>query len=378
MTTLHRAWSLCRRAPNLATGMPLTLLRHPRPPDLPSRRPLHAEAAPMSPSSSDTERMNLFMAVQSAMAVALETDPKVLVFGEDVAFGGVFRCTMGLRERFGPHRVFNTPLSEQGIAGFAAGLAAMSYRPVAEIQFADYMYPAFDQVVNEIAKYRYRSGGQFHCGGLVLRAPYGAVGHGGHYHSQSPEAYFVHTAGLKVVIPRDPVTAKGLLLQSIREDDPVIFLEPKVLYRAAVAQVPRGDFTVPLGEAQVLRPGRDITLVGYGAQVQVLLEAAQRAHQEDGIDCEVIDLMTLLPWDERTVVESVRRTGRCIVSHEAPVTGGFGAEVAARIQQECFLSLECPVRRVCGYDMPFPLVHEKMYVPSAHKVIDEVRLAMNY
>lgn len=283
---------------------------------------------------SATEPMNLYTAIQSALAVALETDKKVMVFGEDVAFGGVFRCTMGLRERFGSVRVFNTPLSEQGIAGFAAGLAAMSYRPVAEIQFADYIYPAFDQIVNEIAKVRYRSGGQFDVGGLVIRAPYGAVGHGGHYHSQSPEAYFVHTAGLKVVIPRDPITAKGLLLQSIRENDPVIFFEPKSLYRSAVAQVPRGDFTLPIGEAHVLRQGNDITLVGYGAQVHVLLAAADTLHVEDGIECDVIDLMTLLPWDEQKVIDSVKRTGRCIVSHEAPVTGGFGAELAARIQQE--------------------------------------------
>jgi 2-oxoisovalerate dehydrogenase E1 component beta subunit len=322
--------------------------------------------------------MNLFNAINSALACALEEDPKVLVFGEDVAFGGVFRCTSKLQQRFGRARVFNTPLSEQGIAGFAAGLAAMGYRPVAEIQFADYIYPAFDQIVNEIAKYRYRSGGQFHCGGVVIRAPCGAVGHGGHYHSQSPEAYFLHTAGIKVVVPRDPFTAKGLLMQSIWEDDPVVFFEPKALYRSAQAEVPQGTYALPLGQAQIVRSGSHVTLIAYGAQVQVLLEAAETVAREHGIDAEVIDLQTILPWDESTVCESVSRTGRCIVSHEAPVTGGVGAEVVARVQEECFLDLESPVMRVCGYDMPFPLVHEKHYVPSAAKVVDAIRTCLNF
>jgi 2-oxoisovalerate dehydrogenase E1 component beta subunit len=323
-------------------------------------------------------QMNLFTAINSALSCALESNPKVLVFGEDVAFGGVFRCTSQLQKRFGRQRVFNTPLTEQGIVGFAAGLAAMGYRPVAEIQFADYIYPAFDQIVNEIAKYRYRSGGQFNCGGVVIRAPYGAVGHGGHYHSQSPEAYFLHTAGIKVVIPRDPFTAKGLLLQSIAEDDPVIFFEPKALYRAAQAEVPLSKYVLPLGRAEIVRPGTDITLVAYGAQVRVLLEAAQVVAREDKIEAEVIDIQTILPWDEVTVCESVARTGRCIVSHEAPLTGGVGAEVAARIQEECFLDLESPVMRICGYDMPFPLVHEKNYLPSAEKVVQCIRDCLNY
>lgn len=322
--------------------------------------------------------MNLFTAVNSALSVALESDPKVLVFGEDVAFGGVFRCTMGLRQRFGADRVFNTPLCEQGIAGFAAGLAAMSYRPVAEMQFADYIFPAFDQIVNEIAKTRYRSGGEYDCGGVVIRAPYGAVGHGGHYHSQSPEGYFCHTPGLSVVMPRDPVTAKGLLLQSIRTDDPVLFFEPKALYRAAVAQVPAGDFTLPLGRAEVLRAGADMTLVGYGAQVHVLMEAADEMARSDNVQCEVIDLMTLLPWDVDTVARSVLKTGRTLVSHEAPITAGFGAEVASTIQEECFLHLEAPVRRVCGYDMPFPLVHEKEYLPGRAKIVEAIRATLHY
>ncbi|KAK4531196.1 hypothetical protein CCYA_CCYA07G2053 [Cyanidiococcus yangmingshanensis] len=329
-------------------------------------------------SAEIRQRMNLFTAINSALSCALEEDPKVLVFGEDVAFGGVFRCTSKLQQRFGRTRVFNTPLSEQGIAGFAAGLAAMGCRPVAEIQFADYMYPAFDQVVNEIAKYRYRSGGQFNCGGVVIRAPCGAVGHGGHYHSQSPEAYFLHTAGIKVVIPRDPRTAKGLLLQSIWEDDPVIFFEPKALYRSAIAEVPVGTYTMPIGRAEIIREGSDITLVAYGAQIRVLLEAAEIVAREDSIDAEVIDLQTILPWDEDTICASVSRTGRCIISHEAPITGGVGAEVAARVQEECFLNLESPIVRICGYDMPFPLVHEKHYLPSVAKIVDAVRDCVYY
>jgi 2-oxoisovalerate dehydrogenase E1 component beta subunit len=200
-----------------------------------------------------TRRMNLFTAVNDAMRIALETDPTAVVFGEDVAFGGVFRCSVDLKEKFGSHRVFNTPLCEQGIAGFGIGYAAMGRTAIAEIQFADYIFPAFDQLVNEAAKYRYRSGGQFDCGGLTVRAPYGAVGHGGLYHSQSPEAYFAHTPGLVVVMPRSPVTAKGLLLSCIRERNPCVFFEPKALYRASVEEVPEGDFTIPLRTAEIVQ-----------------------------------------------------------------------------------------------------------------------------
>lgn len=215
--------------------------------------------------------MNLFTAVNDAMRIALETDPRAIVFGEDVGFGGVFRCTVDLREKFGAHRVFNTPLCEQGIAGFGIGYAAMGGTAIAEIQFADYIFPAADQIINEAAKYRYRSGGQFDCGGLTIRTPYGAVGHGGLYHSQSPEAYFTHTPGLVVVMPRSPITAKGLLLSCIRERNPCVFFEPKALYRAAVEEVPEGDFTIPLRVAEVVQAGTDITLVGWGAQVHVLM-----------------------------------------------------------------------------------------------------------
>eukprot|EP01034_Spumella_vulgaris_P027928 gene27929-34714_t len=247
----------------------------------------------------------------------MQTDPTAVVFGEDVGFGGVFRCSVGLQEEFGSNRVFNTPLCEQGIAGFAIGYASMGKTAIAEIQFADYIFPAFDQIVNEAAKFRYRSGNQFNCGGLTIRTPSGAVGHGALYHSQSPEAYFCHTPGLKVVIPSCPSDAKGLLLASIRSPDPVIFFEPKALYRASVEEVPVGDYEVPLGVAKVVSQGTDITLVGWGGQVNVMKKASEAAAAL-GISCEVIDLRTLLPWDVESVVKSVTKTGRLIVTHEAP------------------------------------------------------------
>jgi len=274
--------------------------------------------------------------------------------------------------------VLNTPLCEQGIAGFAIGMAAQGHRPVAEIQFADYIFPAFDQITNEAAKTRFRSGGMFDAGGLTIRAPYGAVGHGGLYHSQSPEAYFTHTPGLKVVVPRNPYTAKGLLLASIRDNNPVIFLEPKMLYRTSSCEVPIGDFTVPLSQAEIVRQGSDVTLVGWGAQMRVLEQAAAEAEEAHGISCELVDLQTLLPWDYPTLCESVCKTGRLLVSHEAPVTSGFGAEISAKVMEECFLHLEAPVKRVCGYDTPFPLVHEKFYVPTVLRIVEGIKELVNY
>lgn len=301
-----------------------------------------------------------------------------VVFGEDVAFGGVFRCSVDLKEEFGPERVFNTPLCEQGIAGFAIGYAAMGRTAIAEMQFADYIFPAFDQIVNEAAKYRYRSGDEFNCGGLTFRSPYGAVGHGGHYHSQSPEAYFAHTPGLKVVVPRSPAAAKGLLLACVRDPNPCLFFEPKALYRAAVEEVPEGDYTLPLGVAEVVQKGADITVVAYGAQVHVAQRAADRAQAELGASVEVIDLRTIAPWDRDTVAASVRKTGRLLVSHEAPRTGGFGAEVASEITERCFLSLEAPVQRVCGYDTPFPLIFEKWYVPDDKKIFEAIKDTLEF
>lgn len=272
-----------------------------------------------APATGEIERMSLYLAINSALEIALSSDPSSILFGEDVAFGGVFRCSVDLREQFGPDRVFNTPLSEQGLVAFGIGYAAMNKTAIAEVQFADYIFPAFDQIVNEAAKYRYRSGNQFNCGGLTIRAPYGAVGHGGHYHSQSPEAYFTHTPGIKVVVPRNPIEAKGLLLAAIRDPDPVLFLEPKAIYRASVADVPTGDYMLPLGKAEIVQSGTDCTIVGWGAQMIVLEEAARMAHAEFGYSCELIDLRTLLPWDVDTVVQSVKKTGRLIISHEAPV-----------------------------------------------------------
>jgi len=314
----------------------------------------------------------MFTAINNAMEVALQTDDTAIMFGEDVAFGGVFRCSVDLQDKFGRDRVFNTPLCEQGIVGFAIGAAAVGTTAIVEIQFADYIFPAFDQLVNEAAKYRYRSGNEFNCGSMTVRAPFGAVGHGALYHSQSPEAYFAHTPGLKVVVPRGPAKAKGLLLAAIRDKDPVVFFEPKVLYRAAKEDVPLGDYTLPLGVADVLRPGEDVTLIGWGTQVHVLQEVAELAQERLKVSCEVIDLVSIAPWDRQTIFESVRKTGRCIVAHEAPLTAGFGAELAAAIQKECFLSLEAPVDRVAGADGPFPHVFEPFYMPTKWKCFSAV------
>ncbi|GLR64247.1 alpha-ketoacid dehydrogenase subunit beta [Marinospirillum insulare] len=323
-------------------------------------------------------KVNLLQAVNSALETAMQQDERVLCFGEDVgAFGGVFRATSGLQEKFGPSRCFNTPLTEQGIIGFAIGLAAQKQRPVAEIQFADYIFPAFDQLVNEAAKYRYRSGNEFDVGSLTVRTPYGGGINGGLYHSQSPEAYFTHTPGLKVVVPRNPYQAKGLLLASIADNNPVLFLEPKKLYRASTGEVPDEPYQLPLGKAEVVREGTDITLVAWGAQVQVIEEAADKA-AELGISCEVIDLCTLLPWDRATLAASVKKTGRLVINHEAPKTSGFGAELAASLQEACFLHLESPILRVTGWDTPFPLALEKEYFPNALRTLDAIQSSMDY
>mmetsp|Transcript_65275 Transcript_65275/g.96540 ORF Transcript_65275/g.96540 Transcript_65275/m.96540 type:complete len:420 (+) Transcript_65275:166-1425(+) len=322
--------------------------------------------------------LNLVSTINTTLAQILSSNPTSILFGQDVAFGGVFRCSQNLKTRFGPHRVFNTPLSENGIAGMAVGYASMGGLALAEIQFADYIFPAIDQIVNEMAKFRYRSGGQWDCGGVIVRSPCGAVGHGGHYHSQSPEAYLTHTPGLCVVMPRGPRSAKGLLLSAAKCKDPVIFLEPKILYRSAVEDVPDEPYTIPLGKAEILRTGSDVTVVGWGGQLRVLEKACQLAFDQFGIECELIDLRTLLPWDTETVVESVNKTGKLVVSHEAPITCGFGAEVVSRVQEECFLSLEAPLKRVCGYDTPFPLVFEKYYVPDELKNLEAIKEVVEY
>ncbi|CAG0917925.1 unnamed protein product [Notodromas monacha] len=326
-----------------------------------------------SSQDGDTTRLNLFQSINAAMETALKTDPTAIIFGEDVGFGGVFRCTIGLQEKYGRDRVFNTPLCEQGIAGFAIGAAVAGATAIAEIQFADYIYPAFDQIVNEAAKYRYRTGNLFNSGKLTIRTPCMAVGHGALYHSQSPEAFFAHCPGLKIVIPRGPVKAKGLLLSCIRDQDPCIFMEPKVLYRAAVEDVPNGEYELPLGKADILREGADVTLIGWGTQVHVLKEVAEMAESQLGVSCEVIDLVSIIPWDKETIFKSVCKTGRVVIAHEAPLTGGFGAEIAASIQEECFLNLEAPVTRVTGWDTPFPHVFEPFYIPDKWRCFEAVK-----
>jgi len=323
-------------------------------------------------------KLNLLQAVNNALDTAMAGNDKVVCFGEDVGvFGGVFRATSHLQERYGKSRCFNTPLTEQGIIGFANGLAAQGHVPVAEIQFADYIFPAFDQIVNESAKYRYRSGDLFNVGGLTIRTPYGGGISGGHYHSQSPEAYFAHTPGLKIVVPRNPYQAKGLLLAAIRDPNPVLFFEPKRLYRASVGEVPEEDYELPLGQAEVVKEGDDITLVAWGAQMEYLDKAAEMAEKE-GISCEVIDLRSILPWDVETVAQSVLKTGRLIVSHEAPLTNGFGAEIAATIQERCFLYLESPILRVTGLDIPFPLALEKEYMPDHLKIFEAIKESIHF
>ncbi|XP_070767744.1 2-oxoisovalerate dehydrogenase subunit beta, mitochondrial [Enoplosus armatus] len=333
---------------------------------------------PVPTQYGPTQKMNLFQSVTSALDNTLASDPTAVIFGEDVAFGGVFRCTVGLRDKYGKDRVFNTPLCEQGIVGFGIGAAVAGATAIAEIQFADYIYPAFDQIVNEAAKYRYRSGNLFDCGNLTIRAPWGCVGHGSLYHSQSPEAFFAHCPGIKVVIPRGPVQAKGLLLSCIADQNPCIFFEPKILYRAAVEQVPVESYTIPLSQAEILQEGSDVTLVAWGTQIHVMREVANMAQEKLGVSCELIDLQTILPWDVETVCKSVVKTGRLLISHEAPITGGFAAEISSTVQEECFLNLEAPISRVCGYDTPFPHIFEPFYIPDKWKCFEAIRRMINY
>ena len=320
---------------------------------------------------------NLIQAINDALRLALRTDERVLLLGEDVGkFGGVFRATQGLMGEFGAERVIDTPLAENGIVGAAIGMALYGLRPVAEVQFADFIYPAFDQIVNELAKYRYRCGNQYSAP-VVIRTPYGGGIRGGPYHSQSSEAYFVHTPGLKVVVPSSPYDAKGLLLAALQEEDPVIFLEPKRIYRSIKGEIPEGAYTVPLGQAKVVREGSQVSLFAYGAMLHVALEAA-RAAEAKGIDVEVIDLRTLLPLDEAAVLESVRKTGRAVIVHEAPRTGGFGAEVAALLAEKAIDALHAPVLRVTGFDTPVPFALESSYLPDPPRVLEAIEKVASY
>jgi pyruvate dehydrogenase E1 component beta subunit len=322
-------------------------------------------------------QMTVLQAVNSALHHEMGRDEKVCVLGEDIArLGGVFRATEGLFDKFGELRVMNTPLAESGIIGTAVGMALYGLRPVAEIQFLDFIYPGFDQIVSEAAKMRYRSGGQFTCP-MVIRSPYGGGIRGGHYHSQSSEAYFAHTPGLTVVIPSTPEDTKGLLLASIRLGDPVIFLEPKAIYRTVKGEVPEGDFVVPIGKARIAREGADVTLVAWGAMTHVALKAAETAG-EKGIGVEVIDLRTIVPWDRDCVLESVRKTGRLVVLHEAPRTGGFGGEIAATVAERAIDALRAPILRVTGFDTPFPYTLEHVYMPDAKRVVAALERVHTY
>jgi pyruvate dehydrogenase E1 component subunit beta len=313
-------------------------------------------------------QMNMVQAINDALRLEMRRDNRVVVLGEDVGkVGGVFRVTQGLFDEFGDDRVIDTPLSEGGIIGTAIGMALYGLVPIPEIQFADFIFPAYDQIVSELAKYRYRSGGEYPAK-LVIRTPVGGGIRGGHYHSQSPEAQFIHVAGLKVVCPSNPVDAKGLLLASIRDPDPVMFFEPKRIYRAAKGEVPEGSYTVPLGKAKVARPGQHVTVVTWGAMLYEALDAANRAAQE-GVECEVVDLRTLWPLDIETVIDSVKKTGRVVVVHEAPKTCGLGGEVVALVNEKAFLHLEAPPARVTGFDTPFPYTLENEYLPLSNRIL---------
>ena len=316
--------------------------------------------------------MNIIQAVNDALRLEMRRDPGVVILGEDVGkFGGVFRASQGLQEEFGKDRVIDTPLAESAVIGTALGMALYGLRPVPEIQFADFIFPAMDQILNEVAKFRYRSGGQFTCP-MVIRTPYGGGIRGGHYHSQSPEAHFIHTAGLKVVVPSNPADAKGLLTAAIRDPDPVLFFEPKRVYRAAKGEVPEGEHVVPIGKAKVTREGRHVTLIAWGAMWHEADQAAREA-EALGIEVELLDLRSLQPLDIDAIDESVRKTGRAIVVHEAPRTCGFGAEISALIQERCFLHLEAPVTRVTGFDTPFPYTLENEYLPRAPRILKGIR-----
>ncbi len=324
--------------------------------------------------------MNMIEAINSAMDVAMARDDRVVVFGEDVGyFGGVFRATAGLQKKYGKTRAFDTPITECGIIGVAVGMAAYGLCPVPEIQFADYIYPAFDQLASEAARIRYRSAGQWTMP-ITVRSPFGGGIFGGQTHSQSPEGIFTHVAGLKTVIPSTPYDAKGLLLAAIEDPDPVIFFEPKRIYNGPfdghydrpakswaghpAAAVPEGYYTVPLGKAAYLREGGDLTVLAYGTMVHVALAAVE----ELGVDADVIDLRTLMPLDIDAIEASVKKTGRCLIVHEATRTSGFGAELSALVQERCFHHLEAPVERVTGFDTPYPHSLEWAYFPGPVRI----------
>ena len=332
--------------------------------------------------------MNMAQALNSAMDVMLQRDPDVLVFGEDVGFfGGVFRVTEGLQQRYGDARVFDAPIAEGGLMAVAIGMGAYGLRPVVECQFADYIYPGFDQLVSTAARLRYRSGGEFNAP-ITVRSPYGGGIFGGQTHSQSPEGLFTHVCGIKTVIPSSPYDAKGLLIAAIEDDDPVLFFEPKRLYSGPFdghhdrpltpwaghpsSEVPLDHYRVPLGTAAVVRAGADLTVLAYGTMVHVAVTAAK----ETEVDAEVLDLRTLLPVDIEAIDASVKKTGRCLIVHEATRTGGYGAELSALVQERCFHHLEAPILRVTGWDTPYPHTFEWDYFPGPKRVAAGIRQVM--
>lgn len=316
-------------------------------------------------------KLNMVQAINLALHEEMEKDPAVVVMGEDVGVdGGVFRVTEGLIDKFGSERVIDSPLAESGIVGTAIGMAVSGLKPVAEIQFEGFSYMTIDQLAAHASRIRYRSRGTYHCP-MVIRAPYGGGVRALEHHSEAVATFFIHIPGLKVVIPSSPYDAKGLLLSSIRDPDPVFFFEPKKLYRAFREEVPEGDYTVPLGEGKKLTEGDDVTLVSWGAMARVCQEALEKVK---GTSVELIDLRTLSPLDEKIIIDSVRKTGRCVVVHEEPRTLGLGAEIVARINEKAFLNLEAPVKRVTGYDVPVPLPKlEDYYLPDAERIANAIK-----
>ena len=342
------------------------------------------EESPVSLADAPTRRLNMIEAINDALAIMLERDPSMVILGEDVGyFGGVFRATAGLQKAFGKTRVFDTPISEGGIIGVAVGMAAYGLRPVPEIQFADYIYPGLDQLVSEAARLRYRSAGEF-TAPITVRSPFGGGIFGGQTHSQSPEALFTHVAGLKTVVPATPHDAKGLLIAAIEDNDPVIFFEPKRIYNGPFdgyydrparpwtghsgSLVPEGYYAIPLGKARIVREGTALTVLAYGTMIHV----AEAVLREKGVDAEIIDLRTLVPIDIEAVENSVRKTGRCLIVHEATRTSGFGAELSALVQERCFYHLEAPIERVTGFDTPYPHSLEWAYFPGPVRIGEAV------
>ncbi|PIG69405.1 Pyruvate dehydrogenase (acetyl-transferring) [Aspergillus arachidicola] len=326
------------------------------------------------PGSTTSKSMNLYQAINSALRTALAKSEKVMLFGEDVAFGGVFRCSMDLQTEFGSERVFNTPLTEQGIVGFAIGAAAQGMKPVAEIQFADYVFPAFDQIVNEAAKFRYREGATgVHAGGMVVRMPCGAISF------TIPRGAFRTRPGCPGCRSTLSIASEGPSPSSIFEhNNPVIFMEPKCLYRAAVEHVPNEYYTIPLSKAEILKPGNDVTLISYGQPLYLCSAAIAAAEKALGVSVELIDLRTIYPWDRQTVLDSVKKTGRAIVVHESMINYGVGAEVAATIQDQAFLRLEAPVKRVAGWSTHTGLQYEKFILPDVARIYDAIKQSIEY